>query len=486
MNDKLNPNKILLIHPLGYDAADAEGDISRTANIMPPLGLLSIAAYLEKEGISADVLDLFAYPEATKTIDTYLLAEKPAFVGFTCTTSAFLDAAQLAEKVKATLPQTRIIVGGPHISALQEKVLTDFPIIDFAVIGEGEKTATDLIQACQQGCPANQVPGVVCRDNGQVVFTGYPKKMIDLDSLPFPAYNKLKGFPDKYLLPIFNYPSIPNTSCLSSRGCPYQCSYCDRSVFRRSFRYNAAQYLYDHIKFLNDTYGIRHINFYDDQFTVNRQRVVDFCELMKADKLPVTFNCAVRAEHVDPELLGLMKKAGCWMISLGIENGDEHLLGRHRQNPDLKMIAATLRDIKKAGIRTKGLFMLGLPGETEETVQKSLDFVLSNPIDDFNLAKFTPFPGSPLYEKIHEYGTFDEDWPKMDCMNFQFVTHGMTKERLDELFIQFYKRHYLRPKTWWNYTTMIWKSPYSYKRFFMNLPHFIKFAVTNKRIEDAG
>ena len=219
---------------------------------------------------------------------------------------------------------------------------------------------------------------------------------------------------------------MPNTSCISSRGCPYSCSYCDRSVFRRSFRYNSAEYLYEHLRYLKERFGTRHVNFYDDQFTFHRKRVEAFTGMMIDRPLGMTFNCAVRAEHVDPELLLRMKAAGCWMVSLGIETGDERLLAEHRQHADLDRIAGTIRMIKKAGIRTKGLLMMGLPGETEESIRRSMEYVFSLPIDDFNLTKFTPFPGSPIYETIRELGDFDEDWEKMDCMHFQFVTKGMT------------------------------------------------------------
>ena len=141
-----------------------------------------------------------------------------------------------------------------------------------------------------------------------------------------------------------------------------------------------------------------------------------------------------------------MKRAGCWMVSLGIETGDEELLAQHRQRANLDLLAQTIRSIAAAGIRTKGLLMMGLPGETEASIRRSMDYVFSLPLDDFNLSKFTPFPGAPLYETIREVGEFDEDWEKMDCMHFQFVPKGMTQERLEELFILFYKTHFKRPR----------------------------------------
>jgi anaerobic magnesium-protoporphyrin IX monomethyl ester cyclase len=479
---KLDCNRILLIHALGYSPGKAGRDISRLANIMPPLGLLSIAAYLEKNGITTDIIDCYAHPNSGRKIPDYLREEKPGYIGMTCTTSTFHDSVRIAKMAKEILPGIRSVFGGSHISALREKIPEDYPDVDFSVVGEGEKCVESLIKAGTDSKALSEIPGLVYQENGDINFTGFRENQIDLDSLPFPAYEKLQGYPHAYKLPIFNYPSTPNTTCNSSRGCPYTCSYCDRSVFRRSFRYNSAEYLYEHMNYLKERFGIKHINFYDDQFTFNRKRVEEFCQMMMDNHLNMTFNCAVRAEHVDFELMKLMKKAGCWMMSLGIESGDPELLAQHRQNADLDMLADTIRNIKRAGIRTKGLLMIGLPGESEESIKRSMDYVFSLPIDDFNLAKFTPFPGSPLYENIHDLGTFEEDWGKMDCMNFQFVPNGIEKERLEELFIEFYKTHYKRPKVLMGYVAMLWKSPNSWLRFASDLTSFLKFAKSNKRM----
>jgi radical SAM superfamily enzyme YgiQ (UPF0313 family) len=478
----LDYNRILLVHALGYDPGKAGRDISRLANTIAPMGLLSIAAYLEKNGITTDIIDCYAHPDSQGKIPDYLKEKSPGYIGLTCTTSTFHDSVRIAKMAKEILPGIRSVFGGSHVSALREKILEDYPDVDFSIIGEGEQCVEALIKAGTRRKALSEIPGLVYRDNGDINFTGFREKGIELDSLPFPAYEKLQGYPHAYKLPIFNYPRTPNTACNSSRGCPYACSYCDRSVFRRSFRYNSAQYLYEHVNYLKERFGIRHISFYDDQFTFNRKRVEEFCRMVLDNHLNMTFNCVVRAEHVDFELMKLMKSAGCWMMSLGIESGDPELLAQHRQNVDLDMLADTIRNIKRAGIRTKGLLMMGLPGESEKSIKRSMDYVFSLPIDDFNLAKFTPFPGSPLYENIHNLGIFEEDWEKMDCMNFLFVPNGMKKERLEELFIEFYKAHYKRPKVLMGYVGMLWRSPDSWLRFASNLTSFLKFAKSNKRM----
>ncbi len=481
----ITDNKILLIHPLGYSSKKAKTDVSRMANIVPPLGLASIAAFLDQEKIENDIIDCYANPDSDALILEYVRTQKPNFIGFSCTTSSFFDGVRIAKIAKAILPTLKIVFGGVHVSSLKEAILQECDIIDYCVIGEGEQTLKELL--CSEVDRLSEVKNIVFRKtDGTVVFTGLRKKQMDLDTLPFPAYHKLAGYPESYKLPIFNYPKAPNASCISSRGCPYSCSYCDRSVFQKSFRYNSAQYLYDHLKYLKDTFGIKHIIFYDDQFTFHRKRVEEFTSLMIDNQLDMTFNCAARAEHLDFELLKQMKAAGCWMISLGIETGDPDLLAQHRQNPDLEMMRDKIDLIKKAGIRVKGLLMMGLPGETEESIRRSQQYVYSLPIDDFNLAKFTPFPGSPIYKEIKEQGselgTFNEDWEKMDCMQFLFIPKGITKERMDFLFIDFYRSHFKRFKVLMGYVSMIWKSPDSWKRFMKDATGFIKFAMTNKRL----
>jgi radical SAM superfamily enzyme YgiQ (UPF0313 family) len=481
MKKRLHCNQVLLVHPLGYRGELANYDISRIANIMPPLGLASIAAYLGNKNIEVTIIDCYAKPDSYAFIKDHLNTVKPAFIGLSCSTANFLDGTRIAAMAKNILPEIMVVFGGHHVSALKEKVIEAFPVIDFAVVGEGEETMANIVAT--QGENASSIKGLAYKDIGGIAhFTGYRPTIEDLDILPFPAYEKLSGYPRSYRLPIFNYPSTPNSSCISSRGCPYHCSYCDRSVFPDGFRYNSAEYLYEHLLYLKTRFGIRHINFYDDHFTLQKKRVQDFTRMMIDRPLGITFNCAVRAEHIDFELLQQMKAAGCWMISLGIESGDENLLSQHRNNVNLNLVAEKIHQIKKAGIRAKGLMMMGLPGETEQSVKKSMEYAFSLPIDEINISKFVPFPGSKLYEHVNDYGTFKEDWEKMDCMHFQFIPIGMTKEKLEKLFKLFYKNYFLRSRTLLNYVTMLWRSPDSWIRFLCNLPSFIKFAHTDKRL----
>ena len=226
--------KLLLIHPLGVNWTPGEPDMSRIANIMPPIGLCSLAAWVEHHGHQAEIHDCYAFPGREDKIEHFIRTQTPDFVGFSTTTSSFLDAVRIARHVKSAYPKIGIIFGGVHISALRERLLRDYPVIDYGVVGEGEEA---LLAICERdGRDLRDVPGLVVRDGDDLVFTGAREPTLDLDALPFPAYGKLAGYPRAYTLPIFNYPRSPGTTVISSRGCLYECSYCDRSVFRRSFR----------------------------------------------------------------------------------------------------------------------------------------------------------------------------------------------------------------------------------------------------------
>ncbi len=230
---------------------------------------------------------------------------------------------------------------------------------------------------------------------------------------------------------------------ITSRGCMFQCSYCDRSVFKKGFRYNSAAYIYDHMKYLKTRFGVRHINIYDDLFTANRPRIVELCDKLTCQPLGLNFNCAVRVGYTDDVLLKMLKKAGCLMVSLGIESADPQMLARHKSGVSLDDVRDTVRRIQAAGLRAKGLFMMGLPGETAESIKRTSDLIISLGLDDMNMAKFTPFPGAPLWSTIRQEGTFNEDWRLMNCLNFVFVPKEIeSQEKLDHLYNEHVKRFY--------------------------------------------
>lgn len=465
--------RVLLVNPFGSNWVEGRLDRSLLMVRLAPMGLLSMAAYIEQRGCTASVVStrLPAALGGAAEVLARVRSFRPGIVGFTATTSGFLDACRIAGAIKAEAPDIRTVFGGVHVSALRERLLADYPVIDVLVTGEGEQALAELAG----GRPLAEIQGILYRGAGGIRATEPRTQLCTLDDLPFPAYSALEGFPQKYEAPLFNYPKAPTATIISSRGCPYQCTYCDRSVFGRSFRYNSAPYLYEHMRFLRKDFGVRHVFFYDDLFTFQRARIEELCGLLRERPLGMTFNCAVRVGHIDDELLRALKSAGCWMVSLGIESGDRELLARHKSNIDPGEMKKGVRQVQASGIRVKGLFMMGLPGETEQTIRRTSDFIAELGLDDMNMTKFTPFPGSPLYRAIGDEGTFEERWELMNCLNFVFIPKGIpSRERLEELYKQTMKRFYTSRDWMRKFPRLMFKSPHSAFRFFKHLPTYLR------------
>ena len=470
--------RVLFVHPRGNNWLGKQKDISSVFNVMPPIGVMSIASFLEERGVDVAILDCYARPLPLPELLAEIERRSPDVVGFSCTTSSFLEGYGIAEALKERLPETRVVFGGAHACSVGVSLLDSFPAIDCLVIGEGERTFHELVSSGFRN--VETIPGVGYRRDGKGTLSSVRELIDDLDSLPFPAYHRLPGFPQRYFLPLFSYPTAPNSSIISSRGCPYQCSYCDRSVFNRGFRYNSPEYIVEHLKLLHRDYGIRHVFFYDDLFSTDRERVARFCELKEAARLPVTYNCIARLEHVDAGLLALLKRSGCWQVNFGIESGDPEVIRKHRKYYGLDEVQQKLALVRQAGMRVKGLFMVGLPGETEESIRRTIDYALELPLDEINVTKFTPFPGAPVYRTIREHGEFREEWPLMNCMNFVFIPRGMTGEQLEDLYNEFIRRFYHRTRIHLGYARMAWKSPHSVMTFLRHLPEILRFEMEQK------
>ncbi len=464
--------RVALVHPVGSNWVPGQRDITAVANRMAPLGLLSIAAWLKREGHEVAVFDELG-PDAPAEPDERLreiVGFRPSLVGFSATTSGFLDGNDMAVALKAAAPEVRVAFGGVHVSALGALLLERFPAIDYLCPGEGEQTLAELAAG---GAPGS-IDGLIWRDGERLVVNPPRTPLPDLDRLPFPEYAALRGFPRRYRLPLFSYVQAPGATMSTSRGCTYQCSYCDRSVFGRSYRFNSADYIHEHLRHLRERFGVRHVNIYDDLFTLNRRRIAALCDLLVARPLGMQFNCAVRVGHVDDELLELLKAAGCLMVSLGIESGDPGLLVRHKAGVELEEVRSTVERIKARGLRVKGLFMMGLPGETEASIRATSDFVLSLGLDDMNMTKFTPFPGAPIWNDLAAEGELTEDWRLMNCLHFVFLPKTLpSRERLDDLYNWHVKRFYSDPAWRRTFRRRLWQHRRSLGYLLRHLPSFL-------------
>ncbi len=475
MSESVTPGprrRIVLVHPRGSNWLKGSKDVVASANRMIPHGLLSIAAWLEKEGHEVFVHDCLG-PQASsefKTNIAEILSYKPGVVGCSATTSCFPDSADMAAALKQAVPSAVTVCGGVHSSALGPALLKDYPAFDYMVMGEGEITLAELAS----GVDPAQVRGIVRRLGEAVIDNGPRSPIEDLDRLPFPAYEKLKGFPKGYNLPLFSYAQFPGTSMVTSRGCLFQCSYCDRSVYKKGFRYNSANYIYDHFNYLNEKFGVRHVNIYDDLFTTDEQRIVELCDRLRKHPIDIQFNCAVRVGYAPDRLLKMLKEAGCLMVSLGIESADPDMLVKHKAGVTVEKVRDTVARIQATGLRAKGLFMMGLPGETEDSIRLTSDFVMSLGLDDMNMSKFTPFPGAPLWKTIRDEGNFEEDWGQMNCLNFVFIPKTIgSKEILDQMYNEHVKRFYTSREWRRKFMKRLWQHRHSLWHMFKNLPDFL-------------
>jgi anaerobic magnesium-protoporphyrin IX monomethyl ester cyclase len=466
---------IVLFYPRGKRHNPDSKDIGHLAACLPPLGLLSIAAVLKKAGHSVRLFDAALDTQIPNEVwAKNIINEKPGFVGFSANTPAFNDAYDVCRRIKAARPSIKTVFGGVHVSWGRKRILDQFDAIDYVIAGEGEQSFLQLVNG---NSPA-AIPGLFSREINSSDSSPLQTRadLADLDTLPFPAYELLPGFPRRYYLPLFGYRTSPGTHIISSRGCVYQCSYCDRSVFGKTFRWNSPRYTFELAKKLRIDFGIRHLYFYDDLFTLNRERVAALCGLLRSAKLGIRFNCIVRIGHIDSDLIAMLKSAGCWMVNVGIESGDQKILDANKEGITLEAVRRDVGALHKAGIFVKGLFMTGFPGETEESIRKTIDFACSLPLKDANVTAFTPYPGAPIAERIHELGAFEENWDNMDCTKFVFVPKEIgDRQLLERLYSEFIRRFYERPFARSMYQRMLFESPHSYWRLVKNLPSFLSY-----------
>lgn len=462
--------KILLITPPYERIAPGYEFVKQVTNNAPSLGLLHLAAEVRQHGYEPGIIESDIFGMTVDEVVQQAIEQEPAYVGITMFTVGVWTAAQIARGIKAALPQTTVIVGGPHISSMSLETMERFLEFDLAVVGEGEEILVMLLKALETGQDLAEVPGIVYREQGDIQLKlhknpGLPVKK-DLDYLPMPAWDLLPNFPAAYAPAVFDFPQQPVASIAASRGCPFHCKFCDTSTFGASVRAYSPERLVDMIEHLQATYGIKHIMFVDDLFVASRQRVTRLCELIIEKEIKLTWSCASRVDVVKPDLLKLMQRAGCWEMSFGLESGSDELLKSMDKSASLEKSIRALHWAHDAGIRTKGLFMLGYPGENKETVKATTKFIRSVPLTIMNLTKFTPYPGSPIYREIYGTNIRDDHWEKMNGMNFLWAPEGMTIEELNSNYRKILIRFYSSPRIAWYYTRFALSYPKHLLRLF--------------------
>lgn len=430
--------KIVLINPFPENAYGIN-----EATIEPPLGLGYIATVLENDNcdvqiIDANVLGIHA-PGVVDLTDKI----KPDLIGVSTNIVTCVSSFNLITLLCRRLKKTQIIIGGPYPTSLPEYNLRTSDA-DAVVIGEGEQTVKEIVENMQKGKhPYEDVDGVAFKEDDHIIMNKTRRFIEDIDELGFPAYHLL---PD-----MRRYKSrarqTPVASIITSRGCPYQCVYCNKGIFGNRVRMRSAENVMEEINYLVKEYKVRQIDILDDNFTADVKRAERIFDLLAKNgcNLAINIQNGVRADRLNQHLIKKMKKAGVFKLGFGVESGDEDILRLIKKNLALEQVIQATSWAKKEGIAVYGNFMIGLPGDTAQSMQKTIDFsIRMNP----NVANFMitiPFPGTELYGWVSERGRFLIDtYAGVDAGFYGGQVFFEMGQTTSELVLKYYRKAYRR------------------------------------------
>ena len=345
------------------------------AGKLPPLGLAYVAAALEKNGYPVEIFDNYLLERPIEEVKVEVGKRQPQIVGITCSSLTYTRCIETAKAVKEACPSCKVVVGGPHPSYMPQTML-QHQEIDYVVIGEGEAGDGETCQPASLKGEADsaiaKIPGVACRIGGEIVKTA-PEFISDLDTVPFPARHLLPMKMYDRALPYLDVKPVDTMSIL--RGCPYNCAYCEtRELWGTTCRAFSPQRVVDEIKHMAENYGSKGIYFVGDNFTINKKRTSELCQLIKENKLDIKWTCETRADLVSKELLVDMKSAGCQTIFFGVESGSPKFSRNSIKTSICKRSSARFELCRQVGIRTATSFMLGIPGETVNDMNATFKF----------------------------------------------------------------------------------------------------------------
>ena len=387
-----------------------------TQRPVQPMGLLYLGAMLRNAGYHVRIVDGEVERCDNAAIAAIAAEERPHLVGITSTTAQVKGAFELATAIRARVPGTFIMLGGAHASSMPQRSLEEGTALDAVAFGEGEYTILEVMERLAAGESLAGVTGTAYRGPDGIVVNGARELVKDLDTLPFPAWD---------LLPIEKYVAstwFPNKvkqyiNIFTSRGCPYGCTFCGaKTTWTRKFRARSPQNVVAEIQEAYERFGIPNFFVSDDLFTLNRKRVIEVCKLIIEKKLPVTWTCLSRVNTVDPEMLAIMKQAGCYLICYGLESGSQAVLDRLDKGTTVEQGIKAVEMTKAAGIKVFGSFMIGSPGETVETVEETIALIRKMMLDEIGLGVTTAYPGTDLFTE-HGRDVMNLDWDKALAFN---------------------------------------------------------------------
>jgi len=328
------------------------------------------------------------------------------------------------------------------------------PEIDIAVIGEGENTFRELIESIEKNEDTYKVKGLTYNINGKLFFTPPRKFIPDLDILPFPA---------RHLVPLRLYKPQPNDqkqlpklTMISSRGCPYSCIFCDKNVFKNTYRSFSPAYIVKEMSALVKNFKAKDIAFLDSTFTPNKNRVYEITKEIKSSNLDVTWTCSVRADVLDEQLLKEMKEAGCWRVRIGIESGNNEVLGFIKKGITKYQVQRVANWAYELDLEPKAFFMIGHFSDTKKTIEETINFACSLPLKDITVQMNTPLKGAPQYQLVEKYGKIiTSDLSDYTFFEPVFLPAALTYKDLHYYYTKFYLKFYLRPEIWFRHIKKI-------------------------------
>jgi radical SAM superfamily enzyme YgiQ (UPF0313 family) len=434
-----SPMKILFVRP----QREARG----IALSLPPLGVMYLASYLrERLGDRVDVriLDLTLVRNGRQAMNDALSGFSPDIVGLSALTPEAGDLAYFARFFKRRFPETIVLAGGPHPNAAPEHALA-MSGIDAISLGEGERTMLDLVQRLDRGDDWRAAPGLAYLDDEYVVRNELPAQIEDLDTIPFPAWDRvdLLGYCSWRVV----NPSVSRhyrrfTTIFTSRSCPFGCTYCHQ-IFGHGYRARSAENIVAEMEALESRYGIREFHIVDDVFNLKRDRVIDVCDRIKGRGYKLAFVSGLRGDILTPELIDKLYEAGTYQISFGIESASERIQKLVCRNNNLPKLIENIEHARKIGMITHGFFMFGFPDETREEVDATAKLAMQAKLVTAAFHTVAPYPGTPLFDLLKERAgdneiRMEEMFFKSSTMNLSSVPtaelHGIVKQ----LFRRFY------------------------------------------------
>ena len=409
---------------------------------IPPLSLLYVAAILEKAGVEVQLIDMDAeclsYNQALQEVNHF----SPDLLGFTLSTYSFHPILKWIKQFKSDtgIP---VIVGGAHVALYPKETMTHKDI-DYLIIGEAEIPLPQFIHALRDGKSLEGIKSIGFRKNGEVCIDQTRQSIGNIDDIPYPARHLIKNELYKNILTKRkNF-----TAMLSTRGCPYRCTFCDQKTPK--FRMRSAESFFQEIEYAYEHFQIREFDIYDSTFTANKKRVHKICELISQSGLDVGWTIRSRVDSVDEDLLKALKGAGCHAIMYGVESADRGILKRMNKDISPERITRIISFTKKIGIEMLGFFMFGFPGETHETIKKTIQFSLDLPLDYAQYTVLLPFPDTEIYEYYRKHGMGDY-WSEytLDPENekiVELVGTEITRKEASNYLSVAYRKFYFRPR----------------------------------------